>query len=45
MKSNEMGVRGQCVLGVVLGSRKCAPPGRLCVWVKYVKKLSKDTAG
>ena len=37
MKSNEMGVRGKCLLRVLLGSRKCAPLGRLCVWAQYVK--------
>ena len=37
MKSNEMGVRGKCVLRVVLGSRNCARPGRLCVGPQYVE--------
>jgi hypothetical protein len=45
MKSNEMGVRGKCVLRVLLGSRKCAPPGRLCVWAQYIEKDLKIPRG
>ena len=38
MKSNEKGVQGGGVrIKVLLGSRNCAPPGRLCVGPQYVK--------
>ena len=38
MKSNEKGVQGGGGrIKVLLGSRNCAPPGRLCVGPQYVK--------